>query len=94
MTYDQWKTRPPEEMEPPEPEAPCNSDDREGRCDANDGEPCAKCQAHWEAEAAFWRRQWDGASPEEKDAERYARDMREAGRVVHLPLNRNQRGET
>lgn len=62
----------------------CNNEDREGRCDANDGEPCDGCVAARKEEHDFFLAQWRVASPEEKDPERYRREMREAGRASNL----------
>jgi hypothetical protein len=62
----------------------CNldSDGCTGGLDEDTGEPgpCPACVAELRAETAYWRRQWDAASPEERDPERYAADMREGGR--------------
>ncbi len=62
----------------------CNNEDREGRCDADDGEPCADCKAVRQAEHDHFRALWDVASPAEKDPERYERDLRESGRASNL----------
>jgi hypothetical protein len=58
----------------------CNLDDNEGVCTADDGEPCAACAASLERDMAHYYRLWRAASPEERDPERYARELREAGR--------------
>ncbi len=60
--------------------APCTYKDREGRCDADDGFPCAKCVERDMASAAYWAGQWVVASPEERDPEKYRAEMIEAGR--------------
>lgn len=49
-------------------------------CDANDGEPCADCRRYLEEQAAYWRRAWARASPQERNPEQYERDMIDAGR--------------
>lgn len=58
----------------------CNADDREGRCDADDGLPCSACEAQREADMRYWFGWWQVASPEEKDPDKYREEMREAGR--------------
>lgn len=62
------------------PEVSCTYVNREGNCDANDGDPCDSCVAEQEAELAYWRGRWQVASPEEKDPDKYRAEMREAGR--------------
>lgn len=59
---------------------PCTYEDREGRCDADDGFPCAKCVAEEAADMAYWAGQWAVASPEERGPEKYRAEMIEAGR--------------
>lgn len=50
-------------------------------CDAGeDGEPCPECQAHRAEAMADARREYDIRSPQEKDPEQYAQDLRDAGR--------------
>lgn len=58
------------------PPAACTAD--EGHpCDGGpDGSPCASCQA----EHDYWRGRWATASPEDRDARGYERNMRDAGR--------------
>ncbi len=63
-----------------EGQQPCNREDREGRCNANDGEPCDDCAERAETEAAYWFGQWKVAPLEERDPDRYRTEMREAGR--------------
>lgn len=58
----------------------CNRDDREGRCDADDGLPCGECQATFAAEAAYWRGEWKVAPLSEWDPAKYRAEMRDAGR--------------
>ncbi len=58
----------------------CTYEDREGRCDANDGEPCADCESRRARECAYWLGQWRVATLEERDPERYRAEMIEAGR--------------
>lgn len=49
-------------------------------CHGDDGEPCAACRIITEREERYWRGQWAVASPAEGDPDRYAQDMRDAGR--------------
>jgi len=58
----------------------CNVDDNEGRCTANDGEPCDACAADIAADAAYYGAQFRAATTLEKDPARYAREMKDAGR--------------
>lgn len=59
----------------------CNSEDREGRCDANDGEPCDACVKARADEMLHWLRAWNVATYEEKyGREAYEAQLREAGR--------------
>lgn len=61
----------------------CNAADRDGHCNANDGEPCVRCEAASVAEAAYWRRQWNAGTYEEKHGrEKYESELRDAGRGV------------
>lgn len=61
-----------------------NSND--GRpCRTDEGEPCAQCQATIDEEDRYWSAQWVVASPEERNPERYRREMIEAGRGHLLP---------
>lgn len=50
-------------------------------CDGGeDGEPCSSC-VKWSDEAhAYFRREWEVASPADRDPEGYRRDMIDAGR--------------
>jgi len=51
------------------------------RCDAGpDGEPCESCQEYEAASMADARRSYDVACLAERDPERYASEMRDAGR--------------
>lgn len=59
---------------------PCTYEDREGRCDADDGEPCEACMKRDAQTMAYWLGQWKVASPEERDPEKYRAEMIEAGR--------------
>jgi hypothetical protein len=59
----------------------CTKEDREGRCDANDGEPCDKCAAELEAEAAYWLAQYRAAPASEKlTKDQYDAELQDAGR--------------
>lgn len=58
----------------------CNSNDRDGQCDANDGEPCDACEAERDAERKYWLGRWKVASPAERDPEKYRADLIDAGR--------------
>lgn len=59
----------------------CNAADREELgCNADDGLPCAACDAAFAKEAAYWAGQWAVASAEERDPAKYRAEMREAGR--------------
>jgi len=59
----------------------CTKEDREGRCDANDGFPCNKCEAGLEAEAAYWLAQYRAAPASEKmSKEQYEAELHDAGR--------------
>jgi hypothetical protein len=60
--------------------AACTYEDREGRCDANDGEPCAKCAARDESEAAYWKVESCTVTLAEGDPEAYRRNLADAGR--------------
>jgi hypothetical protein len=60
----------------------CNAD--VGGCTAGvdeDGEPgqCPRCVAEELAAHAEYRREWESSSPAERDPERYAREMLDAG---------------
>lgn len=57
----------------------CNAANREELgCDADDGLPCAACEAAFAKEAAYWAGQWAVASAEERDP---ARSIYESGDV-------------
>jgi hypothetical protein len=53
----------------------CNAD-LDHPCDADDGEPCARCAE----EHLSFAREWAVASPEERNTERYRSELIEAGR--------------
>jgi hypothetical protein len=57
-----------------------NSNDGRPCRDPETDEPCAQCAAALAAEGAYWRGEWKRASTEERDPERYAREMEDAGR--------------
>jgi hypothetical protein len=63
----------------------CNADlgnpcDAGGLDDNGDPIPCLDCQASYrDSHAEAWR-EWQAASPEERDPEGYRRDMVDAGR--------------
>ncbi len=62
---------------------PCSREDREGRCDADDGFPCADCERRASVEAAYWYAQFKLATLEERDPARYIAELIDAGRI-HL----------
>lgn len=49
-------------------------------CDANKGKPCKACADYLNDSERLARWHWQAASPQEKDPEKYERDLREAGR--------------
>jgi hypothetical protein len=62
----------------------CTKEDREGRCDADEGEPCPKCVVELKIEAAYWLAQYQAAPASEKmSKEQLDEQLRDAGRA-HL----------
>jgi hypothetical protein len=60
-------------------------------CDVNDGEPCAVCVKSLAESEAQARMEWGRASPQERSPDRYAADMRAAGRESLLEEEADRR---
>ena len=58
----------------------CNRDDNDGRCNADDGLPCADCERRLDLETAQWLREFRVAPLSERNPDEYRRQLRESGR--------------